>query len=92
MDLHLQDKSVIVTGGAKGIGGAAVESFAAEGAKVLCADIVRADAEAVAAGLAIAAEAGAGAAGRKLSMLKMLYVAKDEADRREKVAIAHANH
>lgn len=38
------------------------------------------------------AEAGAAAAGRKLSMLKMLYVARDEADRREKVAIAHANH
>tara|TARA_B100001971_G_C18178147_1_gene531118 strand:+ start:302 stop:1087 length:786 start_codon:yes stop_codon:yes gene_type:complete len=37
MDLHLQDKAVIVTGGAKGIGAAAVESFAAEGAKVAIA-------------------------------------------------------
>ena len=37
MDLQLQDKSVIVTGGAKGIGAAAVESFAAEGAKVAIA-------------------------------------------------------
>jgi len=34
MDLQLRDKAVIVTGGAKGIGAAAVESFAAEGAKV----------------------------------------------------------
>ena len=37
MDLQLQDKAVIVTGGAKGIGAAAVESFAAEGAKVAIA-------------------------------------------------------
>ena len=32
MNLHLQDKVVIVTGGSKGIGAACVESFAAEGA------------------------------------------------------------
>ena len=32
MDLHLTDKVVIVTGGAKGIGAAAVELFAREGA------------------------------------------------------------
>ncbi len=32
MDLHLTDKVVIVTGGAKGIGAAAVERFATEGA------------------------------------------------------------
>ena len=35
MDLQLQDKVVLVTGGAKGIGAAAVRSFAAEGAKVV---------------------------------------------------------
>jgi alkanesulfonate monooxygenase SsuD/methylene tetrahydromethanopterin reductase-like flavin-dependent oxidoreductase (luciferase family) len=38
------------------------------------------------------AEAGEAASGRMLSMLKMLYVAKDDADRREKIALAHANH
>ena len=32
MDLKLEDKVVIVTGGAKGIGAACVEGFAAEGA------------------------------------------------------------
>ena len=35
MDLGLTDKIIIVTGGAKGIGAAAVRSFAAEGAKVV---------------------------------------------------------
>ena len=35
MDLQLQDKVIIVTGGSKGIGAAAVKSFAAEGAKVV---------------------------------------------------------
>jgi NAD(P)-dependent dehydrogenase (short-subunit alcohol dehydrogenase family) len=34
MDLQLQDKAIIVTGGAKGIGAAAVRAFAAEGARV----------------------------------------------------------
>ena len=38
------------------------------------------------------AEAGEAAAGRMFSVLRMLYVAKDEADRREKVEIAYANH
>jgi hypothetical protein len=33
MDLQLQDKAIIVTGGAKGIGAAAVRAFAAEGAR-----------------------------------------------------------
>ena len=37
MDLQLQNKTVIVTGGAKGIGAAAVESFAAEGTNVTIA-------------------------------------------------------
>jgi len=38
------------------------------------------------------AEVGEAASGRMLSMLKMLYVAKDDADRREKIELAHANH
>ncbi len=42
-------------------------------------------ADAVAAG-------GADTAGRMFSMLRMLYVAKDEADRRAKLEIAYANH
>ena len=37
MDLQLNDKTVIVTGGAKGIGAAAVRAFAKEGAKVAIA-------------------------------------------------------
>jgi L-fucose dehydrogenase len=38
MDLWLQEKVVLVTGGAKGIGAAIVRSCAAEGAKVVIAD------------------------------------------------------
>ena len=36
---EFEGKAVIVTGGAKGIGGGIVRAFAAEGANVLCADI-----------------------------------------------------
>ncbi|MEX2650422.1 MAG: LLM class flavin-dependent oxidoreductase [Alphaproteobacteria bacterium] len=38
------------------------------------------------------AEAGPDGAGRRLSMLRMGYVARDERDKREKLAIAHENH
>ncbi len=41
MELGLQGQSVIVTGGAKGIGKACCEGFLAEGARVLCVDVDR---------------------------------------------------
>ena len=37
MDLHLKNKVVLITGGSKGIGAAAVRAFAAEGARVVIA-------------------------------------------------------
>ncbi len=49
MDLDLQDKSVIVTGGASNIGRAIVLGFAAEGAKITIADLDTAAGEKVAA-------------------------------------------
>ena len=44
----LQDASVIVTGGAGGIGAAACQAIAAEGGKVVVADLDAAAAQAVA--------------------------------------------
>src|SRR5688500_18234251 len=38
MDLHLQDKTVIVTGGAAGIGAACVRAFAAERSRIVFID------------------------------------------------------
>ncbi|HZT14605.1 MAG TPA: SDR family NAD(P)-dependent oxidoreductase [Gaiellaceae bacterium] len=49
MDLGLQDKGVVVTGGASNIGRAIALGFAAEGARVLIADIDEAQSRAVAA-------------------------------------------
>jgi 2-hydroxycyclohexanecarboxyl-CoA dehydrogenase len=49
MDLGLQDKGVVVTGGASNIGRAISLGFAAEGARVLIADVDEAQARAVAA-------------------------------------------
>jgi NAD(P)-dependent dehydrogenase (short-subunit alcohol dehydrogenase family) len=47
--MRLKDKVAIVTGGAHGMGEAEVRFFASEGAKVVVADILGNEAEAVAA-------------------------------------------
>ncbi len=47
--MRLKDKVAIVTGGAHGMGEAEVRLFAAEGAKVIVADILGSEAERVAA-------------------------------------------
>ena len=47
--MRLKDKVAIVTGGAHGMGEAEARLFAAEGAKVIVADILADDAEIVAA-------------------------------------------
>ncbi len=49
--MRLKDKVAIVTGGAHGMGEAEARLFAAEGAKVVVADILAKQAEAVAAGI-----------------------------------------
>jgi NAD(P)-dependent dehydrogenase (short-subunit alcohol dehydrogenase family) len=69
MDLRLTDKSVIVTGGSKGIGAAAVRSFAAEGANLAIAGRSPAEGEALAkevGGIFIEAELAEEAACRKV--------------------------
>jgi len=47
--MRLKDKVAVITGGAHGMGDAEARLFAAEGAKIVVADILGADAEAVAA-------------------------------------------
>ncbi len=69
MDLRLTDKSVIVTGGSKGIGAAAVRSFAAEGANLAIAGRSPAEGEALAkevGGIFIEAELAEESACRKV--------------------------
>ncbi|CAG4883092.1 3-oxoacyl-[acyl-carrier-protein] reductase FabG [Georgfuchsia toluolica] len=51
MDLGLKDKVAIVTGSGRGLGAATARRLAQEGAKVVVADILRAEAEATAAKL-----------------------------------------
>jgi D-sorbitol dehydrogenase (acceptor) len=60
--MRLAGKVAIVTGGAQGIGEAIVRAYAAEGAKVIIADIARAKAE------ALAKELGKGALGIALDV------------------------
>ncbi len=47
MDLELNNKTAIVTGGASNIGKAIAEGFAAEGANVVVADVDKKQAERV---------------------------------------------
>ncbi|MDP1026738.1 SDR family oxidoreductase [Sphingomonas sp. KR1UV-12] len=51
----LEDKAVVVTGGATGIGAGLVEAFVAQGARVAFVDIADAEGEALAARLAVGA-------------------------------------
>ena len=45
--MRLKDKVAIVTGAASGMGASTAKLFAAEGAKIMCADVLDADGEAV---------------------------------------------
>ena len=45
--MRLKDKVAIVTGAASGMGASTAKLFAAEGAKVVCADVLDTDGEAV---------------------------------------------
>ncbi|HEY0664167.1 MAG TPA: SDR family NAD(P)-dependent oxidoreductase, partial [Thiobacillaceae bacterium] len=60
MNYGLQDRVVLITGGARGIGYAAAQMFAAEGARLALVDIDAAAAEASAARLV---QSGASAIG-----------------------------
>ncbi|GAB0114639.1 L-iditol 2-dehydrogenase [Acidisoma sp. C75] len=66
--MRLEDKIAIVTGGARGIGRAIATRYAAEGARVVIADINGAEAEAV------AGEIGAGAMGFALDVTKQASI------------------
>jgi len=67
--MRLKDKVAIVTGAASGMGASTAKIFAAEGAKVMCADVNDTDGAAV---VGIIAQAGGTACyspGRSLSRL-----------------------
>ena len=46
--MKLKDKTAIISGGSRGIGGACVELFAQEGANVVIGDVLEADGQALA--------------------------------------------
>ena len=46
--MKLKDKTAIISGGSRGIGGACVELFAQEGANVTIGDVLEADGQALA--------------------------------------------
>src|SRR5262245_31175714 len=64
-DMRLKDKVAIVTGAASGMGASTAKLFAAEGAKVLCADIEESDGRAV---VGIITQAGGTALFQKLDV------------------------
>jgi D-sorbitol dehydrogenase (acceptor) len=77
--MRLDRKVAVITGGARGIGRAIAERYAAEGARVVVADLLQAEAEQLAARL------GGGAIGLKLDVTR-----QDSIDRMVQATVAEA--